>query len=202
MNSCVFSHKNYACEITTDCNLKCPICIANASHGKKEYLSTSALTSFLEGLAYVPKRITLTGGEPTLHPDFIEFVNCVSRTSSLAISSNGLQPALLSQALEIADNSVIQISLHGDEKQHDAFVGKSGAFQAALESIKICGQKAAKIEVLTIAIPAVLRSLSHFLISIIDLPVSEVRINLVKQGGRQKFQGVMWEDLLTDYSGN
>jgi uncharacterized radical SAM superfamily Fe-S cluster-containing enzyme len=66
-------------EITTRCNMKCPVCYADAdAKGRDETYEN--ICRMLEMVAKEDKdtHVILTGGEPTIHPDFFRIVKKVS----------------------------------------------------------------------------------------------------------------------------
>ena len=74
--------ENHSCnmliEITQSCNLTCPTCYAGSSPENKEFMSVAEFTSTIDGLLEKGKGdadlIQLSGGEPTVHPQFFEIV--------------------------------------------------------------------------------------------------------------------------------
>lgn len=80
-------------EITTDCNFKCPICYANCEPEKiHDYMTVEqavakAKKAKEKGVFY----LTLTGGEPTQHPELIKIVEAVAKIHPhVILVSNGL----------------------------------------------------------------------------------------------------------------
>lgn len=86
-------------EITRKCNLACPHCYIDAGNPRDEELTTSEILHLLEEMAQMGVwAVTFTGGEPTLHPDFADFVQFArSQGLLVGIATNGmfLSPALL-----------------------------------------------------------------------------------------------------------
>ena len=74
---------NHSCnvliEITQRCNLSCPTCYAGSSPERDEFLSLSAFAELLDGLLATGKGdadlIQLSGGEPTIHPEFFAILD-------------------------------------------------------------------------------------------------------------------------------
>jgi len=75
-------HKQHAClgiiEVNTACNLDCPICFADSGHQPDGYSLTLDQVDFMldrfvaaEG---EPEVVQFSGGEPTIHPQILEFV--------------------------------------------------------------------------------------------------------------------------------
>jgi len=93
-------HEQHSClpiiEITNHCNLECPICIVQ---NKNNYMmSREAFVGIIDGL--VAKEggldtVNLSGGEPTIHPEFLEFCELAKRPeiARVSVSTNGLKIA-------------------------------------------------------------------------------------------------------------
>ena len=73
---------NHSCnmllEITQSCNLTCPTCYAGSSPQNKTFMSVDQFTKTIDGLLEKGKGdadlIQLSGGEPTIHPQFFDIV--------------------------------------------------------------------------------------------------------------------------------
>ena len=74
--------ENHSCnmliEITQSCNLTCPTCYAGSSPQNKSFMSVEHFTQNIDSLLAKGKGdadlIQLSGGEPTIHPEFFQFV--------------------------------------------------------------------------------------------------------------------------------
>jgi 7,8-dihydro-6-hydroxymethylpterin dimethyltransferase len=80
-------------EITHDCDCACAVCYADAGPGRGDYLSVDEVTRVARELkAQGLQAISLTGGEPTLHPRLLEIVSAVRRVGlDATLISNGLR---------------------------------------------------------------------------------------------------------------
>jgi sulfatase maturation enzyme AslB (radical SAM superfamily) len=83
---------NYiACFLTFDCNYRCSYCI---NYFGKNRLHAKALSGreWVKGLNRIVSRddlpITLQGGEPSLHPDFVSIINAIKPEIQLDILTN------------------------------------------------------------------------------------------------------------------
>jgi len=93
-------HEQHSClpiiEITNHCNLECPICIVQ---NKNNYtMSRDEFVATIDGLAEKEgslDTVNLSGGEPTIHPLFLEFCDIARRPeiSRVSVSTNGLRIA-------------------------------------------------------------------------------------------------------------
>ena len=85
------------------------------------------------------EEIELSGGEPTVHPDFIEIIKY--------IDSIGLKASFVTNAFELNSNVLkelkphlndILISIQGYQKNHDKILKLRGAYKNILEVIDTC----------------------------------------------------------------
>src|SRR5580658_1149348 len=70
-------HEQHSCltliEVTERCNLECPICYADSTPKKGAHRTLSEIEFMLDELVKnegKPDVVQLSGGEPTIHPDF------------------------------------------------------------------------------------------------------------------------------------
>jgi 7,8-dihydro-6-hydroxymethylpterin dimethyltransferase len=94
-------HEQHTCiglvEITTSCNLECPICYA-ASGPRGKHLSLEEVKQSIDRLVEVegrPEVLQLSGGEPTIHPQFEQILDyaCSRPIDIVMINTNGLRIA-------------------------------------------------------------------------------------------------------------
>src|SRR5688572_25091465 len=92
-------HEQHTCvglvEITSSCNLNCPMCYASSGPGGK-HLSFEECRAAIDRLVEVEGRaevLQLSGGEPTIHPDFLPILEyaCSCAIDLVMINSNGLR---------------------------------------------------------------------------------------------------------------
>jgi len=82
-------------EITSKCNLNCPVCYANAGKDENSFLSLDKAVALGEMVRREGGgRVTLTGGEPSVHPDIISIVKGMKKLGLRSLmASNGLRLA-------------------------------------------------------------------------------------------------------------
>ncbi|QDT65578.1 radical SAM protein [Calycomorphotria hydatis] len=92
-------HEQHTCigivELTDSCNLKCPMCYAGSAPGRKHH-SVEDCQRAIDRLVEVegsPEVLQLSGGEPTIHPQFREIYDyaCRQPIDYVMINTNGLQ---------------------------------------------------------------------------------------------------------------
>ena len=124
------------------CNLTCMHCYSiSADIDFPGELSTQEVLGVMEDLkAFGVPALILSGGEPLLRPDLFEIAQ---RAKALgfytALSTNGtLIDATLAARIAATGFDYVGISLDGLEQTHDCFRRKAGAFQGALNGIRLC----------------------------------------------------------------
>ncbi|MFA5851058.1 MAG: radical SAM protein [Bacteroidales bacterium] len=182
-------------EITNKCNLSCPICIANAGEKNTIFLQLSFIDKTLKTLSKHFQRVTITGGETTLHPNITDILSLSTERYGTVLSTNGYYPEQIDYISKNYKNLIIAISLHGPREIHDSFVGKAGAFDNALKSIKLSVKNGAFTHVYTTASKQNINYFKQLSDLISGLGVIEHRINLVKPKGRQGTGSVSWEEV-------
>ncbi len=145
-------------QLTNLCNSKCKNCLiwTHEVNHNPEYQEVSnedicnVMTELREDLFW----IAFTGGEPTLKKDDIIFllskaVEICPRMRVVAFTTNGLKPNdALEIALEIKKlglDSIVTISLDGDEMTHDHIRGVKGNYQLAQETLKLLENHGVKV---------------------------------------------------------
>jgi len=95
-------HEQHSClaivEINENCNLACPVCFAGSSPAKPLHRSISEIERMFDALVDSegePDVVQLSGGEPTLHPQFFDVLD-LARAKPIRhvmINTNGLRIA-------------------------------------------------------------------------------------------------------------
>jgi MoaA/NifB/PqqE/SkfB family radical SAM enzyme len=135
------SIKKVVLELTTCCNLSCHYCIYSVSNNSCSFgfLSKKALYNLIDKFSEKDiYKVVLTGGEPTLHPDFLDISRyAISKIPKVSVCTNGV---FLSEDLEngVVDldfsTYTISVDSHKDEI-HDELRGLNGSLQRTLAFI-------------------------------------------------------------------
>ncbi|HWP97070.1 MAG TPA: radical SAM protein [Syntrophomonadaceae bacterium] len=121
--------------ITERCNCRCLHCYQEECRDESDQgeieTTRRAISHFLHGRKGV---ITITGGEPLLHPHFFSLLNSLEHP--FGVLTNGtLIDSTTAQRLVESRPAFVQVSIEGREKTHEAIRGK-GSYRAAVEGIK------------------------------------------------------------------
>lgn len=131
-------------ELTNQCNLSCKHCF-DKRHDAGGYLSIHTLETILHqakqhGFDY----LSLTGGEPTLHPEFQKILSMATRAGyKVGFVTNGWNFVSIYKQMQdvLAKTSVINFSLDGaDERTHDS-LRRRGSFRRLMQAVSTCTVK-------------------------------------------------------------
>ncbi|MFN3594418.1 MAG: heme d1 biosynthesis radical SAM protein NirJ [Thiobacillaceae bacterium] len=131
------------------CNLTCKHCYSiSADRDFPGELSTQEAFRVMDDLkaAHVPVLI-LSGGEPLLRPDLFAIARRAKDMGFyVGLSSNGtLIDAPVAQTIAATGFDYVGISLDGLRPTHDRFRRKVGAFDAALNGVRLCRDAGVKV---------------------------------------------------------
>lgn len=94
-------HEQHTCiglvELTTSCNLDCPLCYASSGPGgvHASFADCCAAIDRLVQTEGRPEVVQLSGGEPTVHPEFVRVLDyaCAQPIQIVMINTNGIRLA-------------------------------------------------------------------------------------------------------------
>ena len=145
-------HEQHTCvglvEITSSCNLTCPMCYASSAPGGK-HLSYGDCQRAIDRLVEVegtPEVLQLSGGEPTIHPQFAEILDYALQQpiDYVQINTNGLRlahdPALIAKLAEHRSRLEVFFQLDGLDEQSSVRLRGEPLLQTKLRAIAALGQ--------------------------------------------------------------
>lgn len=143
--------------LTQKCNLSCCHCIRSQTHTSATMATDAALCNLERLHQYYPDAtLILSGGEPTLHPDFDTILGQASSlfSNQTVIATNGTTAAFRNENLldTISSNKkiAVQFSLDGDEAYHDSVRG-NGSFAKTLTAMLELNRRGKEVWIATIA---------------------------------------------------
>ena len=95
-------HEQHSClsliEVTDQCNLKCPVCYAESSPQRQTHRSLEQIEFMLDCVVKnegKPDVVQISGGEPTIHPDFFAILDAAKKRpiKHLMLNTNGVRIA-------------------------------------------------------------------------------------------------------------
>ncbi len=150
-------HEQHTCvglvEITSNCNLTCPLCYAASAPGGR-HLSVDDCRRAIDRLVEVegrPEVLQLSGGEPTIHPQFLEVLEyaCRQPIDVVMVNTNGIR--LAHDAAFVAalaqHGSKLEVYLQFDGFKHSTSLALRGErlLETKLRAIEALGAAGVRI---------------------------------------------------------
>ena len=148
-------HEQHSClaivEINDACNLTCPVCFADSAVGRGGHRPLAEVEAMLDAVVRAegePDLVQISGGEPTIHPDFWEIVAAARARPirHIMVNTNGVRIAredgFAERLAEVGPG--FEVYLQFDSLRDEALVELRGARlaqvrQRALERLEAAG---------------------------------------------------------------
>ena len=125
---------------TQGCNFRCPFWHNPELVDFKSpaSLDTKYIIAFLKKQRRFLHAITITGGEPTLQLDLIEFIKKVKDIGfAVKLDTNGSRPEILERLIHLQMVDFIAIDVKAPEKKYPLLAGKAVSFEKIMESVRL-----------------------------------------------------------------
>ena len=147
-----YPQKVAAILFTSGCNMRCPFC-HNPDLVIPENIEKSRLLDEGELLLYLEKRkkyldgLVITGGEPTIQPDIVDFCRKIRGFGyDIKLDTNGLMPEVLEELLVEKLLDYIAMDIKGPVDEYEKFCGVRGNRDKIYKSIEIIKNSGLKYE--------------------------------------------------------
>lgn len=133
--------------LTDMCNLKCAMCIRGRQTGSTLQYNTIKNSTWIEELGDYD--VVLTGGEPTITPDFIKIVKLFcTKAKTVTITTNGTINDYI-ENIDVESNLYFQISIDGDQHTHDLIRGK-GTYEKSMRTVLLLEEHGIKYSIASV----------------------------------------------------
>lgn len=160
-------HEQHTCiglvEITESCNLKCPMCYASSGPGGK-HLTFEECARAIDRLVEVegrPEVLQLSGGEPTIHPEFLRILDyaCAQPIDIVMINTNGIRfardPEFLKQVAEYRHRLEIYLQFDGFAESTNQILRGEPLTETKLRAVERLGEEKLRTILVTTVQPGV-----------------------------------------------
>jgi hypothetical protein len=160
-------HEQHTCvgvlEITSSCNLTCPMCYAHSGPSGK-HLSYEECVAAIDRLVETegrPEVLQLSGGEPTIHPQFLEVLDygCHQPIDVVMINTNGIRLAhdlaLVQAIAEHGPRVEVYFQLDGFDDDVNCSLRGEPLLATKLKALENLGQKGIRVTLVTTLQPKV-----------------------------------------------
>ena len=110
---------------TVGCNFRCPFCYnKDLVLGKSDIISEEKILSFLKKRKGMLEALVITGGEPLMHKDIIDFLEKVKKLDYLIkIDTNGSYPKRLQEIVDKKLVDYLDMDVKAPKKKYDKLTG-------------------------------------------------------------------------------
>ncbi|MCZ7396136.1 MAG: PqqD family peptide modification chaperone [Candidatus Methanoperedens sp.] len=131
-------------EITSQCDLSCIHCYAEAGARKRNEVSFEKWIKVLDGFHRAGTRlISITGGDPLAYPHIFQILDFCEDKFKVRLLTSGyrVNKDIVEKLSRYKNLEMIQVSLDGPDKEtHDYIRGKKGSFEKATNAIRLLSE--------------------------------------------------------------
>lgn len=142
--------------ITRSCNLRCRHCYFSAGEKMKRELAGAEWVAIIRRFALMGQGsvVTLTGGEPLMHPDFFEIAGAAAEEGLKAVLlTNGLLIKDIGTARRLADIvDSVQVSIDGVSPEVNDRIRGEGSFAGAAKAVGLLLEEKVDVEITCVAL--------------------------------------------------
>ncbi|MDD3301235.1 MAG: radical SAM protein [Patescibacteria group bacterium] len=172
-------------ELTNICNLRCLHCLNNSGNEDPEALSTGEIFKLIDDLKKINvTKIYLTGGEPSLHPDFDAIATYIkSKNIEIALASNGMD---IANKISIIKKTVsnVSVSMDGIGETHDKFRNTQGSFDNLINSISLLRNNGVKVRISSMIWKENIGQLEQMIVLAKKMGVYRIHFSMLVSAGR------------------
>ncbi|MEM9193727.1 MAG: radical SAM protein [Myxococcota bacterium] len=127
--------------LTYECNDRCIFCLDSDTHDGEMRAVDEVRAQIIDGRRKGATRLILSGGEPTIHPRYVDFIKLgrLAGYRKIQTVTNGRMFAYRKFITRCIDAGLgeITFSIHGPNARiHDALVGVKGAFEQEVQGLR------------------------------------------------------------------
>jgi pyruvate formate lyase activating enzyme len=144
---------------TIDCNLRCPFCYnKNLVFGKAEPIPEGEILSFLKKRQGMLEGLVISGGEPLLQEDLVDFSKKVKNLGYLIkIDTNGMFPERLKELIDKKLVDYVAMDVKAPKEKYNQLAGVKVDISKIEKSIDIIKNDAPDYEFKTTFVPDLLK---------------------------------------------
>ncbi len=144
---------------TVGCNFRCPFCYnKNLVLGNTETYKEEEILSFLNKRKGLLEAVVITGGEPLLQEDIVDFAIEIKKLGYLLkIDTNGCYPKKLKELIDKKLVDYVAMDIKAPKEKYDKLTGIKTGLEKIEKSIEIIKTSAPDYEFRTTFVPQLLK---------------------------------------------
>ena len=143
---------------TQGCNFRCPYChnpdLIPGDLESKEYMNLDYFWDFLENRKEFLDGVAITGGEPTLQDDLIEFIEEIkNRDFKIKLDTNGSRPKIIKNLIDNELVDYIAMDIKSSIEKYSNYSDDSSIGEKIMESVNLIKESEIDYEFRTTVVP-------------------------------------------------
>lgn len=170
--------------LTNTCRHHCVHCYKSALYNGV-FLDTGILKNFLNKMCGYTPYLTLSGGDPILHPDFSDLVNEYGRKYNISVLTSGYK--VNQDAIKCLKNATLGVTVSiysSDAKKHDAFTGVNGSYTSIHDFLLSARENHIPVGVSTMLTTDNQSDIEQLIVTLENLGVTNISIGRIAPIGR------------------
>jgi len=143
---------------TAGCNFRCPFCYnKNLVFGKTEIIPEETILSFIEKRRDLLEGLSISGGEPLLQEDIVDFIEKVKKFNYLIkIDTNGAFPEKLKELIDKKLVDYVSMDVKAPKEKYPQLAGVKIDISKIKQSVDLIKNEAPDYEFKTTIVPGLL----------------------------------------------
>lgn len=184
--------------LTSHCPQKCKHCYKNADVDGKD-IDIHDFFDFLDRMqGYVPY-LYLSGGEPTLHPDFCKIMDKYADTYNICIATSGIGANKYLKDIQKAKRGMVLSIYSSHPNRHDEFVDLPGSYNQILQLISNTKEYNISVGVSTILTENNYEDIALLVEQLVSLDVNSITVGRMMEIGRAKSNKIKRLEKIPNY---
>lgn len=144
---------------TVGCNFRCPFCYnKNLVDGNVELFKEDEILSFLKKRKGLLEALSISGGEPLLQEDIVDFIKNVKKLDYLVkIDTNGTFPERLKELIDKNCVDYVSMDVKAPKEKYNTLTGVKTNLKKIEKSIELIKKSAPDYEFKTTFVPDLLK---------------------------------------------
>lgn len=144
---------------TVGCNFRCPFCYnKNLVDGNVELFNEDEVLSFLKKRKGLLEALSISGGEPLLQEDIVDFIKKVKKLDYLVkIDTNGMFPERLKELIDKNCVDYVSMDVKAPKEKYNTLTGVKTNLKKIEKSIELIKKSAPDYEFKTTFVPDLLK---------------------------------------------
>ena len=181
----LYSPREIVFELTNACNYKCPFCYKEAN-AKGKFIEDQIVQNINKAISGHVRNVLLTGGEPTLHPHFLDYIELFAEYAKVHTITNGstfyeYDPNILKKL------DLVQFSIYGcNDQEYLKMTGSQLGFTHLAKSIEFAQKNGIEITTAVTLCQDTMDHIDDFVNVALNFEVPTLRLGIADMFGRGK----------------